>query len=326
MSGRIADIVVDPNHPNTWYVAAGSGNVWKTTNAGTTWQPVFDNYPVYSIGCLCLDPNQSDTLWVGTGENNGGRHISFGDGVYVSHDGGKSFENKGLPNSEHISKIIVHPRHSQVVFVASQGPLWSPGGERGLYKTTDGGENWNLVLSGDNDYTGVTDVVMDPGNPDILYAATHQRHRNVWALVNSGPGSAIHKSVDGGETWTRLKNGLPGGDVGKISLGVSPFDSNVVYATIELPGRMGAGATEGSGKAKTRAPAGARSAIMFPEEPGPTTTRNCLSTRTVRACCTRPTSEFNEVLMTAKRGTASKDAANMSTTTPWPFIRPIPIS
>ncbi|MEM7453737.1 MAG: glycosyl hydrolase [Planctomycetota bacterium] len=245
MSGRIADIAVDQQNPNTWYVGAGSGSIWKTTNAGTTWTPVFDNYPVYSIGCITIDPQNSNTVWVGTGENNGGRHISFGDGVYVSHDGGKSFQNKGLSGSEHISKIMVHPGDSNTIYVASQGPLWSPGGERGLYKSTDGGETWSLVLSSDNEYTGVTDIVIDPENPDVMYAATHQRHRNVWALVNSGKASGIHKSTDGGETWTKLGNGLPGGEVGKISLGVCPFDCNVVYATIELPGRVGFGGGNG---------------------------------------------------------------------------------
>ncbi len=236
MSGRIADIAIDQNNPNTWYIGAGSGGVWKTQNSGTTWKPIFDDQPVYSIGCITIDPSNSSTVWIGTGENNGGRHVSFGDGVYVSHDGGKSFANKGLKESEHIGKIVVDPRDSNRVFVASQGPLWSSGGQRGLYKTNDGGENWDLVLSS-GEYTGVTDVVIDPNNPDVLYAATHQRHRTVWALVNCGPESAIHKSTDGGKTWKKLKSGLPSGDVGKISLGVSPFDSNVVYATIELPGR-----------------------------------------------------------------------------------------
>ena len=237
-SGRIGDIAVDQKNPNTWYIAVASGNVFKTTNAGTTFKPIFENYPSYSIGCVSIDPNNSNTVWVGTGENNGGRHIGFGDGIYVSHDGGKSFKNMGLKKSEHLSKILVDPRDSNVVFAASQGPLWSPGGERGLFKSNDGGKNWKNVLSS-GEYTGVTDVVMDPKNPDVLYAATHQRHRNVWAIVNAGPESGIHKSVDGGETWTQLKSGLPGGSLGKISLGVSFQKSNVVYATIELPKRKG---------------------------------------------------------------------------------------
>lgn len=237
-SGRIADVIVDPESPNTWYVAAGSGNVWKTINAGTTWEPIFDNYGSYSIGCLAIDPSNHNTIWVGTGENVGGRHIGFGDGVYVSHDGGKSFENVGLKESEHIGKIVIDPYDSNVVYVASQGPLWSAGGERGLYKTIDGGETWELVLE-KGKWTGVTDVAMDPENPSTLYACTHQRHRTVWGLVNGGPESGVFKSTDAGETWTELKSGLPGGDKGKMSIAVSPQKSNVVYVTIELPGRTG---------------------------------------------------------------------------------------
>ena len=167
MSGRIADIAIDPEKPHTWYVAAGSGNVWKTTNAGTTWKPIFENYGSYSIGCLTVDPSNTDIIWVGTGENVGGRHVGFGDGIYKSTDGGGSFKNVGLPKSEHLSKIIVHPENSDVVYVASQGPLWSGGGERGLYKTIDGGKSWKLILS-EGEYTGVTDVVMHPSQPEVL--------------------------------------------------------------------------------------------------------------------------------------------------------------
>ncbi len=238
MSGRISDLAVDPTRPNTWYVCVGSGGIFKTENAGTTFTPIFDNYASYSIGCIALDPSVPDTVWVGTGEAVGGRHVGFGDGVYRSRDGGRSFQNVGLKESEHIGKILVDPRNSDVVYVASQGPLWSPGGERGLYKTTDGGQSWELLLS-DGPYTGVTDVVFDPRDPDVLYAATHQRHRTVAALMNGGPESGIHKSMDGGRTWRKLGNGLPGGDKGKISLAVSPQNPDVVYAAIELPQRKG---------------------------------------------------------------------------------------
>ena len=238
MSGRIADLAVDPVKPNTWYVAVGSGGVFKTVNAGTTWQPVFDNYGSYSIGCVAIDPGNRNTIWVGTGENVGGRHVGYGDGVYVSHNGGQSFKNMGLKDSEHISKILIHPDDSNVIFVASQGPLWSSGGERGLFKSTDGGSSWQVVLA-KGEWTGVTDVVMDPDNPDTLYAATHQRHRTVAALLNGGPESGIHKSTDGGETWRELTRGIPGADKGKIGLAVSPQKPNVVYATIELAGRGG---------------------------------------------------------------------------------------
>jgi photosystem II stability/assembly factor-like uncharacterized protein len=238
MSGRIADLAIDPERPNTWYVAAGSGNLWKTVNAGTTWQPIFENYGSYSLGCVTIDPSNRHTLWVGTGEDVGGRHVGYGDGVYRSLDGGKGFKNMGLKESEHIARILVDPRDSDTVYVAAQGPLWSPGGERGLYKTTDGGQTWVCILK-KGPYTGVTDVVFEPGRPDVLYAATHQRHRTVWALVNGGPESGIHKSVDGGQTWQELKGGLPGADKGKIGLAVSPQKPQVVYASIELAGRQG---------------------------------------------------------------------------------------
>ncbi len=169
MSGRISDIAIDPENQNTWYVAVGSGNLWKTTNAGTTWKPIFDNYGSYSIGCVTIDPNDHHTIWVGTGEAVGGRHVGYGDGVYRSLDGGKSFKNLGLKESEHIAKILVDPRDSDTVYVAAQGPLWSSGGERGLYKTTDGGETWKAILTA-GPYTGVTDVAFDPRDPSTIYA------------------------------------------------------------------------------------------------------------------------------------------------------------
>lgn len=238
MSGRIADIAIDPERPNTWYVAAGSGGVWKTANSGTTWDNIFDGQNSYSIGCLALDPNNSDILWVGSGEDVGGRHVGYGDGVYRSRDGGHSFENLGLEDSEHIARILIDPRNSDVVFVAAQGPLWTEGGQRGLYRTQDGGESWEPVLTA-GPWTGVTDVVFDPRDPDVLYAATHQRHRTVAALINGGPETGIHKSTDGGNSWRELKGGLPGADKGKIGLAVSPQRPDVVYATIELAGRTG---------------------------------------------------------------------------------------
>ncbi|MFQ5733243.1 MAG: WD40/YVTN/BNR-like repeat-containing protein [Planctomycetaceae bacterium] len=238
MSGRIADVAIDPVKPNTWYVAAGSGNLWKTANAGTTWKPIFENYGSYSIGCVAIDPRNRNVVWVGTGEAVGGRHVGYGDGVYLSRDGGQSFTNMGLKKSEHIAKILVDPRNSNVVYVASQGPLWSAGGERGLYKSTNGGKTWTSILS-KGKYTGVTDIAFDPRNPDIVFAVTHQRHRTVAALINGGPESGIWKSVDAGKTWRELKRGLPGGDKGKISIALSPQKPDVMYATIELAGRTG---------------------------------------------------------------------------------------
>ena len=232
-SGRIADIAIHPENENIWYVAVGSGGVWKTMNSGTTWKSIFDNQKVYSTGCITIDPNTPSTIWLGTGENVGGRHVGFGDGIYVSHDDGKSWKNMGLENSEHLSKIIIHPENSDVVWAASQGPLWSKGGERGIYKTKDGGKTWKRTL-GDSEWVGATDMLIDPTNPDVLYAATWQRQRTVAGYLGGGPGSGLHKSIDGGETWKELKSGIPSSNLGKIGLAMSPFNSDVLYAVIEL--------------------------------------------------------------------------------------------
>jgi photosystem II stability/assembly factor-like uncharacterized protein len=232
-SGRIADIAIHPENENIWYVAVGSGGVWKTKNSGTTWKPIFDNQKVYSIGCVTIDPNKPSTIWVGSGENVGGRHVGFGDGIYVSHNDGKTWKNKGLENSEHLSKIIVHPENSDIVWVASQGPLWSKGGDRGVYKTIDGGKTWKRTL-GDANWVGATDMLIDPNNSDVLYAATWQRHRTVAGYLGGGPGSGLHKSTDGGETWRALKNGIPKSNLGKTGLAMSPFNSDVIYAALEF--------------------------------------------------------------------------------------------
>ncbi len=239
MSGRIADIAIHPHDDNVWYVAVGSGGVWKTHNAGVTWTPIFDNESVYSTGCITIDPNNPSTIWLGTGENVGGRHLSWGDGVYRSTDAGKTWTNMGLPKSEHISEIIIHPDNSNVIWVASQGPLWSKGGERGVYKSTDGGQTWTQTL-GDDAWTGATDLAIDPRNPDRLYCATWDRHRTVAAYMGGGPGTGLHKSEDGGETWTELKSGLPSSNMGKIGLAISPQQPDVLYAAIELDRRKGA--------------------------------------------------------------------------------------
>ncbi len=238
MSGRIADIVVHPKDQSIWYVAVGSGGVWRTENSGTTWKSIFDKQVSYSIGCITIDPKRPEVIWVGTGENVSGRHVGFGDGVYRSLDGGDSWEHMGLKNSEHIGNILIDPRDSNVIYVSAQGPLWSGGGDRGLFKSVDGGKTWEKILGG-GDYTGVNEVVMDPRNPDVLFAATHQRLRTVAALMNGGPESGIHKSMDGGKTWRELKNGLPSSDKGKIGLAISPQNPDVVYATIELAHRDG---------------------------------------------------------------------------------------
>ncbi len=239
MSGRIADIAINPNNENEWYVAVGSGGVWKTVNSGTTWNPISDDQPFYSTGCITIDPHNSSKIWLGTGENVGGRHVGIGHGIYVSENGGKNWKSMGLKNSEHISKIIVSPQDPNTVFVASQGPLWSPGGERGLYRTDNGGKTWKNVLSV-NKWTGVTDIAIDHNNPNILYAATWQRHRNVASYMGGGPGTSIYKSTDHGISWTEIKNGLPGSNLGKIGLAISPFDSTILYAAVETDRRNGA--------------------------------------------------------------------------------------
>ncbi|HUP23773.1 MAG TPA: glycosyl hydrolase [Thermoanaerobaculia bacterium] len=231
-SGRISDLAIHPKDRHTWYVAVGSGGVWKTTNAGTTFESIFDGQGSYSIGCVTLDPNDPNVVWVGSGENVSGRHVGFGDGVYRSLDGGKTWQHMGLRASEHVSRILVDPRDSNVVYVAAEGPLWSTGGDRGVYKSTDGGATWKQVLSIDAD-TGVASLELDPRDPDVLYAAAFQRRRTVWSYLAGGPGSGIHKSTDGAATWRKLTNGLPKKDMGKIGLAVSPIDPDVVYATIE---------------------------------------------------------------------------------------------
>lgn len=232
-SGRVADIAIHPDNENVWYVAVGSGGVWKTLNSGTTWTPIFDKEASFSIGCVTIDPNNASTIWVGSGENVGGRHVGFGDGIYVSYDEGKTWKNMGLKSSEHISKIIVHPTDPNTIWVAVQGPLWSKGGERGMYKSTDGGKSWRKTL-GDSEWTGVTDIALDPRDPKLLYAATWQRHRTVAAFMGGGPGSGIHRSRDGGDTWEKLSNGIPKSNLGKIGLTISPFNPDIVYAAIEL--------------------------------------------------------------------------------------------
>jgi photosystem II stability/assembly factor-like uncharacterized protein len=232
MGGRIADIAVHPDNERIWYVASASGGVWKTGNAGVSWTPVFDTQASYSIGDVTIDPNNPDVVWVGTGENVSGRHVGWGDGVYKSVDAGKSWTNMGLKKSEHIGKILIDPRDSNVVYVAAEGPLWTAGGDRGLYKSTNGGATWAHVLDIDEN-TGVTDIEFNPANPDVIYAAAYERRRHVWGLMAGGPNGGIYKSVDAGTNWTRQKSGLPEGDVGKIGLAVTPANAGLVYATIE---------------------------------------------------------------------------------------------
>ncbi|MEP6832137.1 MAG: hypothetical protein ABJB74_02035, partial [Gemmatimonas sp.] len=236
VTGRIADIKIDPNNNSTWYVATAFGGLWKTTNRGTSFMPIFDEGGATNLCCVIIDPKSSNVLWLGTGENHSQRSAHFGDGIYKSLDAGKTWKRMGLELSEHIGQVVIDPRNSNTVYVAAQGPLFSAGGERGLYKTTDGGTTWtrSLFIS---ENTGVTDVVLDPKNPDVIYAAAYQRRRNVGQAIGGGPEGGIHKSTDGGKSWKKLSGGLPTGDVGRAALAVEGRKSPVeIYAQIEASG------------------------------------------------------------------------------------------
>ena len=238
-SGRVSDFAVHPDKRHEYYVATSSGGVWKTINGGANYTPIFDQQGSYSIGCITMDPNNPYVIWVGTGENNNQRSVGYGDGIYRSKDGGKTWKHMGLKNSEHIAKIIVDPRNSNIVYVAAIGPLWSEGGDRGLYKSMDGGKTWESKIKVD-EHTGVTDLIMDPNNPDVLYAATYQRRRHVFTWMSGGPGSGLYKSTDSGESWEQLKTGLPSSIIGRIGLAMSPADSDIVYAIVEaMDGQQG---------------------------------------------------------------------------------------
>ncbi|MEW6982580.1 glycosyl hydrolase [Colwelliaceae bacterium 6471] len=230
--GRIIDFAMEPQNPHKYFVATASGGLWKTVNAGTTWQPVFDGEGSYSLGDVTIDPNNNDVIWVGTGEKNSQRSVAYGDGVYKSIDGGKSWANVGLKNSEHIGEILVDPRHSDTVYVAAQGPLWNKGGDRGLFKTTDGGKTWDNILD-ISENTGVSELMFDPNNPDVIYATSYQRRRHIWTLIDGGPESNIYKSTDAGKTWNKIDTGLPKVDMGRIGLAIAPAEPQTLYAIIE---------------------------------------------------------------------------------------------
>ena len=237
-SGRIADFAVNPENNSEYYVAAASGHIWKTENNGTSWKPIFDNYGVYSIGCLKMDPNNFNVIWAGTGENNHQRALGYGNGVYKSEDGGASWENMGLKESRQIGMIAIDPRNSDVVYVAAEGSAWGPGGDRGLYKTTDGGKNWEKVLE-ISENTGINNVVLDPVNPDIVYATSEQRRRRGFTKIGGGPESGLHISKDAGKTWNKVTKGLPKGHVGGMGIAISPVDRNVIYLIIEAQDKTG---------------------------------------------------------------------------------------
>ncbi len=231
-SGRIADFAMNPTNNNEYYVATASGGVWKTVNAGTTYDPISDSLGSYSIGCIAIDATNTNVVWVGSGENNNQRSVAYGDGIYKSEDGGTTWKNMGLKTSEHIGKIIIDPTNSNVVYVAAIGPLWKEGGERGVYKTIDGGRTWNNILKID-EHTGVNDLIMDPRNPNLLYASSFQRRRHDYAYVSGGPGSGMHRTSDGGKTWEKINTGLPATDKGRIGLAISPADPDYIYAIVE---------------------------------------------------------------------------------------------
>jgi photosystem II stability/assembly factor-like uncharacterized protein len=237
-SGRIADIAVNPDDPSEYYVAVASGNIWKTNNNGTTWKPIFEKYGAYSIGCIQLDPNNSNVVWAGTGENNHQRALGYGNGVYKSEDGGESWTNMGLKESRQIGMIAIDPRDSDVVYIAAEGSVWGPGGERGLYKTTDGGTNWEKVLE-ISENTGINNVVLDPVDPDIIYATSEQRRRRGFTKIGGGPESGLHISKDAGKTWNKVNKGLPKSHIGGMGIAVSPVDRNVVYLIVEAQDKDG---------------------------------------------------------------------------------------
>ena len=231
--GRVVDIEAHPKQPYTIYVAAASGGLWKSINAGTTWTPIFDDQKSISIGDVAIAPSNPDIVWVGTGEHNNQRSAHYGDGVYKSLDGGKTWKNMGLHEILHIGRIAIDYKDPNTVYVAAMGPLYKGGGERGVYKTTNGGDTWTQVLKGENDTTGFIEIVQDPTNDKVLYTASMDRLRRAWNIRDFGPASAIYKTTDGGKNWQKLAGGLPKGQIGRIGLAIYPKNSKIVYATID---------------------------------------------------------------------------------------------
>ena len=248
MSGRIADLAVYEKNPAIYYVGSAHGGVWKTTSNGAMFEAQFQDMGLISIGDVTVSQSNPDLVWVGTGESNNRQSSPWGSGVYKSTDGGKSWKLMGLPASYHINRIVIHPNNDNVVFVAATGSLFGPGGDRGVYKTTDGGANWKLVLKGDAD-TGANDLVMAATDPNIMFASMYQRRRVQCCMNGGGPGSGVFKSTDGGENWTRLEGGLPTGPMGRIGLDVYRASANIVYALVEGEGPAGDTGRGGGGGA-----------------------------------------------------------------------------
>jgi hypothetical protein len=235
MAGRISDIEAVEANPAVVYVGSASGGVWKSVNAGTTWEPIFTNYPVASIGDIAIYQKDPNIVWVGTGEDCVRNSVSWGDGVYKSTDAGKTFVNVGLPESHHIGRVITHPTNPDIVYVAAQGHLWEHNPDRGLYKTTDGGKTWRRLTSGlpSDGRTGASDIQMDPSNPNILYAGMWERIRRPFIFESGGPNGGIYKSTNGGDTWTKLTTGLPAGNIGKVTISIHRKDPRILSAIVE---------------------------------------------------------------------------------------------
>jgi len=245
--GRIHDVEALPNDPSTIYLATASGGIWKTTNKGTTWTPIFDDQAVSTFGDIGIAPSNADIIYAGTGEQNNRQSTSWGNGVYRSTDAGTTWSHLGLEETRHIGEVIVHPTDPDIAYVAALGNLWAPNSERGVYKTTNGGRRWSKSLFID-DFTGVVDMVMDPTDPDILYAATYQRLRRAWGFNGGGPGSGLYKTTDGGRNWQELTNGIPSGDKGRIGIAIAATNPQVLVATVEHASESGVYRTENGGE------------------------------------------------------------------------------
>ncbi|MCC6319608.1 MAG: hypothetical protein IT361_18205 [Gemmatimonadaceae bacterium] len=262
MSGRVADVAVYEQNPAIYYVGTAHGGVWKTTSNGATFTALFQDQGLIAIGDVAISQANPDLLWVGTGESNNRQSTSWGSGLYKSTDGGKTFSFVGLPNSKHINRIAIHPANNDVVLVAATGPLYGPGGDRGLYKTTDGGRTWKVVLAVDAE-TGANDVVISASDPNVMFASTYQRRRTTCCFNGGGAGSGLWKSTNGGDTWTRLAgNGFPAGDLGRIAVDVFRQNGQVVYASIEGPGGFGGGPGGGGAPPAAAGAAGAAGAAQ----------------------------------------------------------------
>ncbi|MGH9175190.1 MAG: WD40/YVTN/BNR-like repeat-containing protein, partial [Vicinamibacterales bacterium] len=233
MSGRFVDMDVVESDPYVMYVASSTGGIFRTRDAGITWEPVFEREPVHSVGDIVLFQPNPNIIWVGTGERANRQSVSWGDGVYKSTDAGKTWTNVGLEHSKHIGRIVLHPTNPDIAYVAAQGSVWGAGGDRGIYKTTNGGKTWTRTLHVDEN-TGATDVAIDPSDPNVLYAAMYQRRRTAFGFDGGGPGSGLWKSVNGGTKWMKLEgNGLPSGDMGRIGITVYRKDPRILYVSIE---------------------------------------------------------------------------------------------